>query len=74
MISYMGFPNITGTILGVPRIRTIVYWRLYWGPLIWESTIRRGVSQNTGSVGNSVEYQDRKELPRAGRDDSGDVG
>ena len=23
-----------GTILGVPRIRTIVFWGLYWGPLI----------------------------------------
>ena len=23
-----------GTILGVPMIRTIVYWSLYWGTLI----------------------------------------
>ena len=23
-----------GTFLGVPIIRTIVYWGLYWGPLI----------------------------------------
>ena len=29
-----GFPKIRGTILGVPIIRTIVYWGLYWGPLI----------------------------------------
>ena len=29
-----GFPKIRGTFLGVPRIRTIVYWGLYWGPLI----------------------------------------
>ena len=28
-----GFPKIRGTILGVPIIRTIVYWGLYWGPL-----------------------------------------
>ena len=29
-----GFPKIRGTILGVPRIRTIVFWGLYWGPPI----------------------------------------
>ena len=29
-----GFPKIKGTFLGVPIIRTIVYWGLYWGPLI----------------------------------------
>ena len=25
--------KIRGTILGVPIIRTIVFWGLYWGPL-----------------------------------------
>ena len=29
-----GFPKIRGTYLGVPIIRTIVFWGLYWGPLI----------------------------------------
>ena len=29
-----GFPKIRGTILGVPLIRIIVSWGLYWGPLI----------------------------------------
>ena len=29
-----GFPKIMGTILGVPIIRIIVFWGLYWGPLI----------------------------------------
>ena len=29
-----GFPNIRGTLLGVPIIRIIVFWGLYWGPLI----------------------------------------
>ena len=29
-----GFPKIRGTILGVPIIRTIVFWGLYWGPPI----------------------------------------
>ena len=28
------FPKIRGTILGVPIIRIIVYWGLYWGSLI----------------------------------------
>ena len=27
-----GFPKIRGTILGVPIIRTLVFWVLYWGP------------------------------------------
>ena len=29
-----GFLIIRGTILGVPIIRIIVYWGLYWGTLI----------------------------------------
>ena len=29
-----GFPKIMGTFLGVPIIRTIVFWGLYCGPLI----------------------------------------
>ena len=29
-----GFPKIMGTSLGVPIIRIIVYWALFWGPLI----------------------------------------
>ena len=28
------FPKIRGTFLGVPRIGTIVFWGLYWGPPI----------------------------------------
>ena len=32
----MGFPTITGTILGVPTIRTRVFWGLYWGTPIFE--------------------------------------
>ena len=35
-----GFPKIRGTFLGVPIMRTIVYWVLYWGPLFGESTMR----------------------------------
>ena len=30
----LGFPKIRGTILGVPIIRTIIFWGLYWGSLI----------------------------------------
>ena len=29
-----GFPQIRGTSLGVPIIRIIVFWGLYWGPPI----------------------------------------
>ena len=29
-----GFPKIRGTLMGVPIIGTIVFWGLYWGPLI----------------------------------------
>ena len=29
-----GFPKIRGTLLGVPTLRTIVFWGLYWGPPI----------------------------------------
>ena len=29
-----GFPKIRGILLGVPIIRTIVFWGLYWGSLI----------------------------------------
>ena len=36
---YGGFPNNRGTILGVPVIRTIVFWGLYWEPLFMETTI-----------------------------------
>ena len=28
------FPKIRGTFLGVPIIRIVVYWGLYWGPPI----------------------------------------
>ena len=31
----MGFPKIWRTFLGVPIIRILVYWGLYWGPLIF---------------------------------------
>ena len=31
---YVGVSQNGGTLLGVPIIRTIVYWGLYWSPLI----------------------------------------
>ena len=34
LVDIWGFPKIRGTFLGVPIIRTIVFWGLYWGPLI----------------------------------------
>ena len=30
----MGVPKIRGTLVGVPIIRTIVFWGLCWGPPI----------------------------------------
>ena len=33
------FPQIRGTILGDPIIRTIVFWGLYWVPLFGETTM-----------------------------------
>ena len=32
---YIGVPKIRCTFLGVPLIKIIVYWGLYWGPLFW---------------------------------------
>ena len=29
-----GFPKIRGTLVGVPIIRSILFWGLYWGPPI----------------------------------------
>ena len=37
-----GFPNIMGSFLGIPIIRTIVYWGLFRFPLFWETTISHG--------------------------------
>ena len=28
------FPKIRGTFFGIPAIRIVVFWGLYWGPLI----------------------------------------
>ena len=33
-IVYGGFPKLGVPFLGVPIIRTIVFWGLYWGPTI----------------------------------------
>ena len=38
-----GFPKIWATILGVPIIRTIVYWGLSWGPPILGNYQIRGL-------------------------------
>ena len=31
----MGFPKIRDTFLGIPIIRTVVFWGLYWGSPIY---------------------------------------
>ena len=33
-MAHMGFPKLEGIFLGVPIVRTRVYWGLYWGTLI----------------------------------------
>ena len=33
-----GFPEIRGTVLGVPIIRTIAFGGLYWGPPLFQET------------------------------------
>ena len=38
----LGFPRIRGTVWGVSRIRIILFWDLYWGPLFRE-TAREGL-------------------------------
>ena len=30
----LGFPRVTGNILGVPKIRFVLFWGLYLGPPI----------------------------------------
>ena len=34
-IRVRGFPKIWGTFFRAPIIRVIIYWDLYWGPLIF---------------------------------------
>ena len=36
--SLQGFPKIWGTFLGVPIMRIVLNWGLYWGPLFRETT------------------------------------
>ena len=33
-LGFRWFPKIRGTFLGVPIIRIVICWVLYWGPLI----------------------------------------
>ena len=39
-IVYKRVSHNSGYLFGVPIIRTIVFWGLYWVPLFWEITIR----------------------------------
>ena len=38
MLVTWGFPKIRGTLLGVPIIRTIVFWVYIGVPSFWETT------------------------------------
>ena len=47
-ISKWGFPKMRGTFLGVPTIRTRVFWGLYWGsPILRNYQIHR-ISSGAG--------------------------
>ena len=63
-------PKITGTILGVPVIRTIAFWGLYWGPLILgnchirESLLASDVvDKKIGSNGHSMRSSIQERSP-----------
>ena len=49
-LQYGGFPKLGVTSLGVPIIRTIVFWGLYWGPLILGNYHMECVSPRGGEV------------------------
>ena len=53
-----GFPRIRSTILGVPKMRTIVFWGPYWGPLFWETTVYGTKSLYANDT--SIQMQDTK--------------
>ena len=38
-IRRLGVPKIRDTILRVPIVRIMVFWGLYWGLLLWETTM-----------------------------------
>ena len=62
MIGDLGFPKIRATFLGVPIIRAIVYWGLYWGTLIWGNyhlAKERKTCILPGIHGNLLEYRFR---------------
>ena len=39
----LGFPKIRGTLLGVPIIRTIVYWAFFWETTICMYSVMKGL-------------------------------
>ena len=41
-----GFPKIRGTLLGVTIIRLVVFWGLFWGPLVLGNSHIPGLSEN----------------------------
>ena len=47
---YIRVSQISGTIVGVHIIRTIVFGGLYWGPPFWETTIWRIKFRRTWAV------------------------
>ena len=55
-----GSPKIRGNFLGVPIIRTIVFWGLYWGPPILGKYHKvRGVQVKCFSTGLGCKHSVR---------------
>ena len=60
----LGFPKIGVTFLGVPIIRVVVFWGIYWGPLLLgnhhvgiQCILRRfGDFSSVSSLGFRVSY------------------
>ena len=46
-----GFPKIRDTILGIPIMRTIVFWGLYWGSLILRNYHFSAIKDDEQGVG-----------------------
>ena len=45
MLVYVGLPKTRATFSGVPVIRNIMVWGLYWGPPIWGKLPYGGLSK-----------------------------
>ena len=62
-----GFPKIRGTILGVPIIRIIVFWGLYWGsPILGNYHLEVGRSGRLSDSWSCAGQEDNTALKTQG--------